>query len=90
MKEGKLEQLFKDSLNNRDAVEKQQQLDGFVACYYCVEFMPATEISQYCLNEKKEEKTAICPRCFVDLIIAQPISMATLRALNKKYFKDTE
>ena len=81
--------LHSFSVKNREAVEKQQN-GGYVACFYCVEFLPAVEIAQYCLDENKQETTAICPRCNVDAILAVPITKKILQELHDRYFTATE
>lgn len=78
------------SINNRSGVEKKQKENGLVACYYCVEFLPAVEVNQYCSNEKREEITAICPRCDADTILAVPVDLETLQELYNIYFAATE
>ena len=85
MKE-QLETLRLFSIKNRGEVEKQQRLGGNVACFYCVEFIPASEVSRYCLDENRQETTAICPRCSVDAILVTRITKKTLQELHDRYF----
>ena len=86
MEKERLETLQRSSIKNRETVERQQSVGGYVACYYCVKFLSATDITQYCLDENRQETTAICPRCSVDAILVTRITKKTLQELHDRYF----
>lgn len=66
-----LKKIHKDSLRNATAVLKSEK----VACFYCSRVFPPSDFSDCDLREELEggpdSRTAWCPHCGIDSIIAE-------------------
>lgn len=78
--------MIRYSIDNKACLTKADTC----GCFYCQKIFNPEEIKKWTDNGK----TAICPHCGVDSIIAETneikITPELLEELNKKYFKKVE
>ncbi|MFC1639036.1 cytoplasmic protein [Patescibacteria group bacterium] len=73
------------------AVRNREQLaeSDEAGCYYCRNVFPASEVSNYVIEEDGTE-TAVCPKCGLDSVLADSagieLSAENLEQLNEYWF----
>lgn len=70
---------MKKSINNMEDIKKF----GMANCYFCFRVWITAEIFDTCDNGK----TALCPRCDMDTLLAGAWELEDLERLHTKYFK---
>lgn len=55
---------------------------GEASCYYCLEYFPANEITEWVDNHL----TAVCPRCGIDSVSAGKVDLKTLKKWHQDMF----
>ena len=49
--------------------EKQIQGSTNCGCFYCQSIYPASEVREWCDNDGRGDKTALCPKCSIDSVL---------------------
>ena len=52
--------------------EKQIQSSTNCGCFYCKSIYPASEVNEWCDNDGRGDKTALCPKCGIDSVLGMP------------------
>lgn len=80
-----LREIYSHSIRNRKELKKSKKC----GCFYCMEIFNPCDIKHW-YREKGGEKTAICPHCGIDSIIAETedykITKELLEEMRKEYF----
>ena len=66
------------SFNNRGNLS----VSGMASCYQCLRVVKVSDISEYVDNGK----TALCPHCDIDSLVAGVIDAALLRKAHEHFF----
>ncbi len=82
--DAELADLHKQSLNNQERILQAKNC----CCFGCLACYPSSEVVSWLIN--KDEKTALCPQCKTDSVLAinefKPISKEILKAMEARYF----
>lgn len=83
MNQSELKMVPKHAMKNRNAIESSDSC----ACYRCCKTFEKSKIIEW----TDQNKTAICPECGCDTIIARisnlPFDESSLRAMKKYWFE---
>jgi NAD-dependent SIR2 family protein deacetylase len=70
------------AFNNKEEIASSKK----AGCYHCLELFETKEIKEY----TDEEKTAICPKCYTDTVLAETVfdlSKENLKKAKEYWFK---
>lgn len=72
--------------------EKQIQGSTNCGCFYCRSIFPASEVTEWCDNDGRGDRTALCPRCGIDSVLGDDTSVKLtpelLELMNMMFFGD--
>lgn len=79
-----LDSLVKQAFGN----EQRIRLAHRAGCYHCAKIFPTSEIVDWC--DDKPHRTAVCPHCLMDSVIAEPPDFALtpelMQQMRARYF----
>ncbi len=67
-------------------------VEGHCGCFYCKSIYSASEVKEWCDNDGRGDKTALCPKCGIDSVLGdatfvEPIP-ELLELMNMLFFGD--
>ena len=67
-------------------------VEGHCGCFYCKSIYPASEVTGWCDNDGRGDKTALCPKCGIDSVLGDTtfveLTPELLELMNMLFFGD--
>ena len=71
---------------------KQIQCSTNCGCFYCKSIYSANEVKEWCDNDGRGDKTALCPKCGIDSVLGDAtfveLTPKLLELMNMMFFGD--
>lgn len=67
-------------------------VEGHCGCFYCKSIYSASEVKEWCDNDGRGDKTALCPKCGIDSVLGDAtfveLTPELLELMNMLFFGD--
>ena len=67
-------------------------VEGHCGCFYCKSIYSASEVKEWCDNDGRGDKTALCPKCGIDSVLGDAtfveLTPELLELMNMMFFGD--
>lgn len=67
-------------------------VEGHCGCFYCKSIYSASEVKEWCDNDGRGDKTALCPKCGIDSVLGDAtfveLTPELLELMNILFFGD--
>ena len=67
-------------------------VEGHCGCFYCKSIYSASEVNEWCDNDGRGDKTALCPKCGIDSVLGDAtfveLTPELLELMNMLFFGD--
>ena len=67
-------------------------VEGHCGCFYCKSIYSASEVNEWCDNDGRGDKTALCPKCGIDSVLGDAtfveLTPELLELVNMLFFGD--
>lgn len=67
-------------------------VEGHCGCFYCKSIYPASKVNEWCDNDGRGDKTALCPKCGIDSVLGDAtfveLTPELMELMNMLFFGD--